>query len=932
MKYHGFISYSHAADVKLAPKLESALKKLVRPWYKIKARNIYRDQTNLAVSPHLWANIERALSGSENFILMASKEAATSKWVNREVEYWLKHKSLEDLIIVLTDGEIIWDDARNKFNSEKTSALPKALMGAFTMEPLYVDLRAVKAENDLSLNNPKFKNAVAPVAAKLHDKTVDDLIGEDMRQHKKSIRLAWSAVVLLFALTIASSVAGYLAVQRQKTARSGELAAYASLALTNDPNLSFRLAEAAVNMAPTFHARKALWDAYNLPLQSTLSGHTNDINSVIYSPDGSNIVTTSSDNTARVWRAATGEELFVLSGHKLRVVSAEFSRNGNRIVTTSAYGTVHVWDARNGKSLEELGDIGIHGLVISATFFENGRIGTISQDGSIIEWDGTEQKKELSLSPGIAKATFSPNGSYITAAKQQASIAGLWNSSNGKLLKILEGHDGAITSISFSPNGDRIVTASTDGTARVWEIEGNKAPLVLRGHRGAVNHADFSSNGFVIITGSEDGTVRFWNTRNGHSTREQVSISGPISYVALSPKNDTFVTVSQNAMQAHIWRTDSHQELTEFAGHESNFPVTQTEFSSDGKRILTASIDGTARIWDSMNGTNVTSILMPNEEGIESTAFLHSDNRYILTATESGKVFVWDVETETLHRFFPLPQSMHTTAAFSPDGSIVITWSRFTPPRIWDSMTGIILTTFHNTVERISFVSFSPDSRYVATVSIDGIIQIWDVKNGNEICTLTEDKSVVSVLKFSADGHRLVTAAIGNPLATVWDVFDCRRIAILEGHKGMITSAAFSFDGKSIITGSDDGTVRIFEYGKADPIILAAHEGKVLTVEYSPDGKRIVTGSNDGTARLWEIENGQTLAVLKGHGKAVSSAKFSPDGAYILTAGFGKMLLWPGHYKQILETINNQKMRLVRELTIVEKINYGLNTDNNQWF
>ena len=113
--YDAFISYSHAKDKPIAAALQSAIQKLGKPWYRRRALRLFRDDTSLAATPHLWPMIEQALGQSRHFILLASPEAAASKWVNKEVAFWLERNSIDSLLIGLTGGELVWDDFGRRF-------------------------------------------------------------------------------------------------------------------------------------------------------------------------------------------------------------------------------------------------------------------------------------------------------------------------------------------------------------------------------------------------------------------------------------------------------------------------------------------------------------------------------------------------------------------------------------------------------------------------------------------------------------------------------------------------------------------------------------------------------------------------------------------------------------------------------------------------
>jgi hypothetical protein len=164
-KYKAFISYSHAADGRLAPTLQSALHRFAKPWNRLRAVRVFRDQTGLGVTPALWGSIQTALEESEYFLLLASPKAAQSAWVDREVEFWLETRSSSQLLIVLTDGELQWRGS--DFDWNLTDSLPRRLEHVFSEEPKHLDLRWAKTSTDLSLRQPQFLEAVATLSSTL---------------------------------------------------------------------------------------------------------------------------------------------------------------------------------------------------------------------------------------------------------------------------------------------------------------------------------------------------------------------------------------------------------------------------------------------------------------------------------------------------------------------------------------------------------------------------------------------------------------------------------------------------------------------------------------------------------------------------------------------------------------------------------------------
>jgi hypothetical protein len=196
--YDAFISYSHAKDKPIAAALQSVVQKLGKPWYRRRALRVFRDDTSLSATPELWPSIERALGESRFFILLASPEAAASKWVNKEVAHWLDHNSIDTLLIGVTDGELAWDEAVGDFGWREGMPLPPVLAGRFVSEPKWVDLRAYRDGADP--RNAKFIELGADFAAAIHGTPKEDLLSQEVRQQRRALRLAWGAAGTLAVL------------------------------------------------------------------------------------------------------------------------------------------------------------------------------------------------------------------------------------------------------------------------------------------------------------------------------------------------------------------------------------------------------------------------------------------------------------------------------------------------------------------------------------------------------------------------------------------------------------------------------------------------------------------------------------------------------------------------------------------------------------
>jgi WD40 repeat protein len=316
------------------------------------------------------------------------------------------------------------------------------------------------------------------------------------------------------------------------------------------------------------------------------------------------------------------------------------------------------------------------------------------------------------------------------------------------------------------------------------------------------------------------------------------------------------------------------------SGHGAR--VLSATFSPNGSRIVTASEDKTARIWDAVTGKELA-ILRGHDGSVSSAAFSPNGLR-VVTASGDKTARVWDAVTGKEIAVLRGHDSQVYSAAFSPDGSRVVTASSDKTARIWDPATGNGIVVLRGHTRGVSSAVFSPDGSRIVTASDDKSARIWDAASGNKIAVLGSGGTSVLSAAFSPDGSRIVTAS--GDTARIWDTTTAMEMTILRGHGGLVDSAAFSPDGSRIVTASTDQTARIWDAASGNEIaVLRGHDISVSSAAFSPDGLRIVTASGK-TARIWDAAIGKEIKVLRGHDGAVRSAAFNSDGSRIVTGSY----------------------------------------------
>jgi eukaryotic-like serine/threonine-protein kinase len=351
---------------------------------------------------------------------------------------------------------------------------------------------------------------------------------------------------------------------------------------------------------------------------------------------------------------------------------------------------------------------------------------------------------------------------------------------------------------------------------------------------------------------------------------------------AYSPDGARIVTASLDH-SARVWDARTGAQLEVLTGHGDR--VGCAAYSPDGTHIVTASNDKTARIWNARTGAQLT-VLSGHEEELNSAAY-SPDGMRIVTAAADKTVRIWDAATGAQLAVLTGHADIVDSAAYSPDGTRIVTASEDKTARIWDAHTGRQLLVLSGHGNRVNSAAYSPDGTRIVTASFDNTVRIWDARTGAQLAVLSGGSGVYSAA-YSHDGARIVTASFDST-ARIWDAFSGAQLAVLSGHARYVISAAYSPDDTRIVTASFDTTARIWSARiGAQLAALTGHGAYVNAAAYSPDGTRIVTASADRTARIWDALAGTQLAVLTGHGQVLYTAAYSPDGTRIVTAAADK--------------------------------------------
>jgi WD40 repeat protein len=498
----------------------------------------------------------------------------------------------------------------------------------------------------------------------------------------------------------------------------------------------------------------------------------------------------------------------------------------------------------------------------------------------------------------------------------------------------LLGHSGAVYSVEYDSEGNRLLTAGADGTARLWDAKTGEELIRFEGHKGAVNDAAFSPDGRFVATAGADGTVRIWDANTTEQMRS-MKHSAAVNSVAFSPDGDSVVTASDDTT-ARVWKVTSGKEV--FPLDNDDTAVRSALFSPDGEVIATGGYDGEINVWDATTGELLKS-LSNYGQGINAIAF-DPDSQYIL-ADWVYNAYFWDIRDETwVAKYFGGHTWYLTSFTLSPDGKQVVTASRDHTVGIWDIDSGTTDAESSAAVEvlrghsgAVYSVSFSPggdqlatasedetvriwnmgewrkrvlignggypnravyssDGRQIATSDNRGMIQIWDAQSGREL-KAWQSGVLVNRLYFSPDDKQLIISGNDGRWG-LWDIQTRKEVYKSPASENIISDARFSQDGTRIISTDRGGKGIIWDARtKQQLVTLDGDNQGIWTGTLSPDGQLAATAGTGNVTRIWDAQTGQTLHVLYGHSDLVTSVVFDPGGTRVVTASVdGTAIIW----------------------------------------
>jgi WD40 repeat protein len=886
--YDGFLSYSHAADDLLAPRLQAGLQRFAKPWWKRRALRVFRDEASLSANPHLWSSITDALDDSDWFVLLLSPEAAESQWVNREIDYWREHKDPQKILPVVTDGTFRWSDG-----DVAGDAVPESLQGVFGEEPRWVDLRFARTETQLDLRHARFRDAVADIAAAVRGVAKDELESEEIRQHRRTIRTAWTAGVVILALGVAATVGAVVAVdqsnqaqtQRDEAQRERDRAVSAEQAATEDRDRAIAAEEEAerqqaiaegereraeeqadVARENAEEASRAAQEARarQLAAAALLNLDADPELSILLALAGTESASGADESVLqepisalRQAMAASRVEMRIPANSFLEFVS--YSPDGSFLATASGK-DVGVWDLD--------ADAQIHSLV--------------SPNGRAASW-----------------AEFSADGGQLAVSYSSGDEPGpvviMWDVATGTELRRFEGPSLFMTgNLAFSSDGMHLAAESAAGPLVVWDTEtGVEKYRVDEGEGRWVGGPSFSPDGsYLAVTAGSSTSIR----QNRVVLLDAATGSELKSFdpgelhpwrTAIDPTGRYLAAVSQTPASALIWDIESGELVSSIDVADASLALA---WSPDGEILAVSGNEGIPRLYDVATGEEVLALLGQNST-CWSLAFSPDGTQLAGTGTSADTV-IWDITPSGSREVATLtvPSPGLYQVAYDLDGDSILIVSRGMDGNLarLDADTGQVLDAIPGQVAEWPVGPIIvPEAGVFAGLNSSGEAALYDLKDFSLLSTVPEGGYVQAL---SRDGTR----AVINPLeagpfeGTVVETETWNTLVELGGG----TYVAFSQDG-DLVSVYNGGSGQGWLVQVSTGTVLVSFDVPDVPGYFSPDGSLLAVRTLDGRVQLLDVPallrgtepTEATVFKFTAHTGAVADARFSPDSSLLVTWG-----------------------------------------------
>ena len=613
-------------------------------------------------------------------------------------------------------------------------------------------------------------------------------------------------------------------------------------------------------------------DKINYLLTQTLRLGENRVREAFFSADSMQIIALGNNHNLEIFNSQTGKRQRVIPTQEHQALTLSLHPAGRMAVTGGMDDTVRLWDT--GSTLAQgvlrghLDDVTSLSMDTSGDFLLSG-----SLDGTLILWNMKTQE--------------------LVTTREEA-------------------HLGEISSLVFQPSGTLAVSAGEDGKVKLWSLPELEPIHTFSKHRKRVTQIKFTIRGDKLLTASLDGTLGIWDWSKKRQLNE-VIVKQPIIGFDLPPEGMEGVIATQRGA-IRIWDFEEGIPLRDVDTHAGE--VERVHFDLSGRRVIAALADGHVQVWELGSSLYLKS-LKGHQRSIESLDFAN-EGVYLISSSSDKSVRIWDVERGLQVRSYDLENHRVQSVRFSPDAESFATAGADSSARVWETESGQRLKNLTQHKGKVNSVDFHPKENVLLSGGSDRQWMLWDLNTETVILKNLAHEDQIQQVRFSENGKMFATAG-SDRVVHLWSYPEGERLLSLKGHRKAIVAIAFNPKIPMLATASQDMSILLWDLSEPlslrQPKRLEGHNYIVSGLAFTQDGKTLLSVSRDKTARLWESASGKMLRIIHGENRALLSVSLNSDDSLIAVSSLGpeiKILSYPDDLPE-LESVELPESKSAKE-------------------
>lgn len=575
-------------------------------------------------------------------------------------------------------------------------------------------------------------------------------------------------------------------------------------------------------------------------LQPVLTGQT-----VAYSPNGQLIATPTLGNRIALYQ--NGQVVGILSGATDTIMAIVFSPDGQYLAATGNDGFLRQWRIADQTLLWSQSVFsGEAGYCVA--YIDNQKI-AVGGSGGKLEIRNTADGSVVqtlawhSTSSTVMALAISPDRTQLISADSGGNVT-LWRVSDGVRLQSWQAHLGSLSALAWSPEGTLLATGTLTGAMRIWERNGS-SQWVLKHTLNAAH--DFGITGLAFASGTllystgYDGKVRRWNPSTGTFLSEFMAHADGINSFALRPDNAQLATAGVDRT-VRLWSPGTGTLQSSLNGHADL--VVGVGFVSGGY-VLSGEIRGVLRLWQATTGAPQGNPILHDRQIIRLEMAPSLDQ--VALGSSDGTITLRLMPTGIVGRSWSAHSAEVTGVAYSTDGSQLVSGGYDGAVKIWNTATGVLVRTLSSGANAILCVAYKGNR--VAAGDTSGTVRLWDADTGTLLNTLSAHTDLAQAVTFSPNGLYLATGG-ADGYVRLWDLSNGAMVLERPNHALGVTQLRFLAADALAVTDSE-GVLRVYEIpsgaliGQIQPL-----NGWIHSIDVSDDGQWVVLGGDEGVAMV----------------------------------------------------------------------------------